>query len=282
MKYYFNIAGIYIYIQSSFEIHWNKYIQAFLCNKTDSIDEYYEIVLTDLINPTGKEMYHDDNRVILIDNNDEQRLHFFVGYETPAMLYKEYSNKKVIYLNKLYLSAFTTNNNYCIFNALAFEKVLINHNAIVLHCSYIIDNNEAILFTAPSGTGKSTQAELWKQYRNATIVNGDRAIIKKINNVYYAMGMPICGSSDTCLNISVPIKAIVYLGQSSTNIINLIDEKNMIKRLVSETTINFFNTDFLNQALEIIQDLAKNVNMYELLCTKDENAVKCLEEVINK
>lgn len=280
MKYYFNVADISLIITSPFDIHWNKYIQNFRCNEAHHIDEEYEIAVCDSLTPSGKIVYQDDNRIIFIDENCEQRLHFFTGYNVPAMMYKEVENKKLIYLNKNFLEAFTGDNNYSIFNALAFEKVLIKHKAIILHCSYIIDNNQAILFTAPSGTGKSTQAELWKKHRNSIIVNGDRAIIKKIGDKYFAMGMPICGSSDTCLNISVPIKAIVYLGQCPENKISLFDKKTEIKKLISETTINFFNQEYLNQALDIIQDLALNINMYHLLCTKDENAVICLQEEI--
>ena len=49
------------------------------------------------------------------------------------------------------------------------KKILLKYNGIILHSSFINFENKAILFSAPSGTGKSTQADLWKKYKNAEI-----------------------------------------------------------------------------------------------------------------
>lgn len=280
MDYYFKIANCIIKISSPFEIFWNKYINKFSCNKTDNIDEYYKLQVVDELKPMGKQIYNDGNQIIFKSDNHEDRLHYFLGWDIPCMMYRELDDKKMIYLNRRFIDSFKREENYCIFNALAFEKVLINHKAIVLHCSYIVVNDYAILFSAPSGTGKSTQANLWKKYKNSTIVNGDRAIIKKIDDVYYAMGTPICGSSDICENISKPLKAIIYLYQSPENHIEKLDQKNMIKKLISETTINFFNPNFLNSAFDIISDISKHISMYDFWCTKDINAIECLEKTL--
>ena len=95
------------------------------------------------------------------------------------MLYEESeTGMKTVYLNRKYESALLNTGNYKIFNALALEKVLIAHESIILHASYVNYNGKAILFTAPSGTGKSTQAALWEEYKGAEIVNGDRVIIQ--------------------------------------------------------------------------------------------------------
>lgn len=279
MNYYFKIADIVIKIASPFIIHWNKYITNFLCDETN-YDEYYELKLVKEINPQGSIVYSDSTQIILKTNYCEERLHYFYGQNIPCMLYKEGDDKKVIYLNEYYINSFKRDENYCIFNALAFEKVLIKHEAIILHCSYILIDDFAILFSAPSGTGKSTQANLWYKYRDAQIINGDRAIIKKIGNRYYAMGTPICGSSDISKNISKPLKAIIYLSQSKNNYIEKIEQKEMIKKLISETTINFFNQDYFNKAFDIINHISTSVEMYHLWCTKDINAIKCLEKVL--
>ena len=55
----------------------------------------------------------------------------------------------------------------------------MSHNhRVILHSSFISRQGEGILFTAPSGTGKSTQADLWKRHEEGvTIINGDRSIL---------------------------------------------------------------------------------------------------------
>lgn len=279
MNYYFNIAGIKVLVESELEIRWNKYIREFICEKFDKPDEHYRCVLVDALEPSGRKVYETETFVALKNGELEQRLYYIVGYDEPYMLYDEKADStKYIYLNKKFMEAFTSEDNYCIFNALAFEKVLINHEAIVLHCSYIVDEGEAILFTAPSGTGKSTQADLWKKYKNATIVNGDRAIIKKIDGQYYALGMPICGSSDICLDVKSRIKCIVYLSQYKTNEIYELRAMERAKRLFSETTVNFFNNSYADKAFNIVADLAVSVDMCHLACTKYEEAVDTLYE----
>ena len=54
----------------------------------------------------------------------------------------------------------------------------------------------------------------------------------------------------------------------------------MIKKLISETTINFFDQDYFNKAFDIINHISTSVEMYHLWCTKDFDAVKCLEKVL--
>ncbi len=69
----------------------------------------------------------------------------------------------------------------------------------------------AVLFTAPSGTGKSTQAELWRKHRGASIINGDCTLIAEDDGVFTAFGFPFSGTSGIFENRKAPIAAVVYL-----------------------------------------------------------------------
>ena len=77
-----------------------------------------------------------------------------------------------------------------VLDAMMPEHLIIQNEGFLFHCSYIERDGNAILFTAPSGTGKSTQAELWKKYRNAQIINGDRAAIRIVDGTVMAEGTP--------------------------------------------------------------------------------------------
>lgn len=53
--------------------------------------------------------------------------------------------------------------------------ILADAGMLVLHSAYIVTRQgEGILFSGPSGIGKSTQAALWQRYGAAQTVNGDR------------------------------------------------------------------------------------------------------------
>ena len=213
----------------------------------------------------------------------EMRFHYFLGFEEPCMLYEETeTGMKTVYLNRKYESALLNTGNYKIFNALALEKALIAHKSIILHASYVNYNGKAILFTAPSGTGKSTQDALWEQYKGAEIVNGDRVIIREGAAGFEACGIPVCGSSDICLNRTLPIAAIVYLQQGTDNKIQMMRIAERIKSLISETTISFFDQNFVERALDILQRVGVQIPCYYYSCTKDAEAVKKLYDILEE
>lgn len=282
MKSYFNIANINICIESEIKIQWNVYIQKFRIKETGKVDEYYEVVLADDFKAEGILVYQDKFQKIYKKGDFEERLHYFYGDINACMLYRECQNRKLIFLKKKYERFFREGDNYAVFNALAFEKLLLKHRGIILHASFIIWQNRAILFSAPSGTGKSTQAELWKNFQGAVIANGDRVVIKKENGIYYAYGLPICGSSNVCLNIKVPLATIIYITQSQENFVKETARNQAFKYLISETTINYFDTAFASQAVCILEDIGKNIDMYHLFCKADKNATVILKKKLEE
>ena len=94
---------------------------------------------------------------------------------------------------------------------LALEKQMIEADAMILHSAYMCYAQTAVLFSAPSETGKSTQADLWEKYRGTWTVNGDRSLLIREDDGWKAYGWPVCGSSEICHNESFPIRAIVML-----------------------------------------------------------------------
>ena len=99
----------------------------------------------------------------------------------------------------------------------ALEQVCITLQAALLHTSFIKWQGKAILFTAPSGTGKSTQADLWRRIEGAEIINGDRAVLRKEGGIWKAWGLPYAGSSRIFRNESAPVGAIVVLRKNDRN-----------------------------------------------------------------
>lgn len=63
----------------------------------------------------------------------------------------------------------------------AMERHMMRRDALVLHCAYMQREGKAILFSAPSGTGKTTQATLWEKHCGTRVVNGDKALIRRVD-----------------------------------------------------------------------------------------------------
>ena len=162
----------------------------------------------------------------------------------------------------------------------ALERRMIVHGALILHCAYIECRGKGILFSAPSGVGKSTQAALWEKYRNGKVINGDRALLRKDDGKWMACGWPVCGSSGICHQKNVPIHAIVMLQQGQENQVVRLSPGKAFGQIYPQITINQWNPEFVQTAMNGIEDLILQVPVWELTCDISEGAVQCLEDVL--
>ena len=163
---------------------------------------------------------------------------------------------------------------------LALERRQMGLDALVLHCAYIEYKGEAILFSAPSETGKTTQANLWEQYRGARTVNGDRGLIQKVDGRWIVRGWPVCGSSEVCHNEDMPIRAIVMLSQAPEDRVEKLHPAKAFSQIYSQITINRWNRETNLRTMELLEDLIGEVPVYHLACTMNETAVQTLEKAI--
>ena len=165
---------------------------------------------------------------------------------------------------------------------LALERRLIARDSLILHCAYMVYQGEAILFSAPSETGKTTQANLWEKYRGSRTVNGDRALLGKRNGRWTAQGWPVCGTSEVCHNEEFPIQAVVMLSQAKENQAQQLPPGRAFPLLYSQITVNKWNMKDHLHAIDLIQELAEGVSVFHLGCTISEEAVDCLEKALKK
>lgn len=169
-----------------------------------------------------------------------------------------------------------------VLNSLDVAHLVAQEHGFILHCSYIERNGKAILFTAPSETGKSTQAELWKELRGAEIINGDRAVVRIVDGQIMAEGIPFSGSSAYCKNRSLPVEAIVYLGQALHTSICRIQGYKAFSRLWEGVSVNSWDKQDAELVSEAVQKVAEKIPMFYLTCTPDETAVIALEQALRK
>lgn len=162
------------------------------------------------------------------------------------------------------------------------ERLLLHHSAFQLHASVISWNGNGILFTAPSGTGKSTQADLWKRLEGAQILNGDRAIIRNENDKFRVYGSPYAGSSGIYTNHSVPIRAIVALSQASENSLRPLTAVAAFNQLYRESTVRYWDPEFVDVFSNLLLSLIERVPIYHLACRPDAGAVAILKAELSK
>ena len=169
---------------------------------------------------------------------------------------------------------------HTVLGALSAEHLVLDAGGVVFHASYILYQGKAILFTAPSGTGKSTQADLWKDLRGARIINGDRAVIRVVDGQTVACGIPFAGSSEYCDNVTAPLAAIVYLSQAPQTTISRLSGFRAFRRVWEGCSVNTWDRTDVEKATGIVETIIRRVPVYYLPCTPDESAVAALEGVL--
>ncbi len=153
-----------------------------------------------------------------------------------------------------------------------FYEVLPEFDAFLLHSSAVVYNNQAFLFSAPSGTGKSTHTQLWlKQFKGAYILNDDKPAIKYEDGAFYVYGTPFSGKTDLNVNARVPLQSICMLQRG---------EKNHIEKMpIEEALFNILNQtcrpvaeERMDKLLDVLDVLTKAVPIYTLSCNMESEA----------
>lgn len=165
---------------------------------------------------------------------------------------------------------------------LGLHSVLLMRNTPIIHASYVAYKRHAILFSAPSGGGKSTQAQWWERCTDSKIINGDRVLVREHSQAWYAYGYPCCGSSDICLNESLPIAAIVILQKGSCNVIEELSIGQKVSMLVSAMELYLWEGREINQAFKIAEAIISSVPVFKLVCRPEAEAVEILKNYLEE
>ena len=169
-----------------------------------------------------------------------------------------------------------------IWNKIDLSRILLHQRGLILHASYIIWKGRAILFTAPSGTGKSTQAELWAQYQHAEIINGDRAVLREKDGEMRAYGLPFAGSSGICVNKSAPVRAVVVLAQAAENAVYELTPAEAIKHLYSQCALNRWNREEVEDVFGVLAKMVQKTKVVKLDCLPNLSAVEILSDYLER
>lgn len=166
-----------------------------------------------------------------------------------------------------------------LWSVLSLPHLLLPFRALIFHASYIEYNGRGILFTAPSGTGKSTQAELWRVHRGAQVVNGDKAGVR-LEGTPMVHGVPFSGTSGICENVSLPLAAVVVLSQAPENSVRRLGPSGAAAALCGNVFVDQAIPEEWQLALNLLLDLVSAVPVYALACTPDVRAVEALEKAL--
>lgn len=160
---------------------------------------------------------------------------------------------------------------------------LLSCSTLLFHGSVIAVDGEGYLFTAKSGTGKSTHTRLWREYfgERAVMVNDDKPLLRITASGVTAYGTPWDGKHRLSTNTAVPLKGICILTRDTVNHIEQI-ESHAAYPLIVQQTNRSFTADGMKQTLSIIDRMLNVVPVYRLGCNMDIEAARVAYEGMNR
>lgn len=280
-KLIYSMADLSVCIETPRCLKISDESEPFLKFEEAEYDDRITLVPVDSLPPMEENgVWHQDRYYAGTEEGESFHIRSAPGVSPYAMIaYKEGQPICISYLRDSKDMIFESG---YLLNMLGLEQVLLRHDGLILHASFIRWQGHGILFTAPSGTGKSTQASLWEAYMGAEILNGDRAGIRYVNAQWTAYGLPYAGSSHIYRNESAPICAIVVLRQGPENVLRSMPTVAALQALFPEFSAHRWNPVFMNKVLDLAVAMIREVPVYCLESRPDYGAVQLLFDTLKE
>ncbi len=285
-QYDFNVAGISFRWTTEFALELEERYRAFLQVGSQQPEVVYHVIIGEPVRDVKKETVLYDGKGFRVTEDS--------GYRYRTFFYSRVHPKRVVTLvqkrgcenrYRLYLPEgvwrdFQRTKTWSFY--MAFEEMFYTRGRIMLHAAYVETKEGAVLFTGPSGIGKSTQAELWEQYGDGIIMNGDRTVLYERDGKVYAAGSPYAGSSAVYRNYESPVRAIIVLGKGEDNQTQRLKGSAALLPLMRESTFVYMDGNMKRRQAELLCSAAEKLPVYRYLCRKDVSAVERLKEVLRR
>jgi hypothetical protein len=165
----------------------------------------------------------------------------------------------------------------CVNSALRriFITAVADRGGVCLHSSTIKFGGQAVCFSAPSGTGKTTHTNLWRGvYPDVEVLNGDMCYLFVEDGAVWFYGAPWCGTSGECMNERVSVRSVVFLEQAKENIIRELEPHETFMRLSARCFMPAWDERLFLKALDTVEAVTGMLTCRHFLCLPNEDAVK--------
>jgi hypothetical protein len=167
----------------------------------------------------------------------------------------------------------------CLYRNLAMR--LPERDAFLLHCSAISVKDKGIAFLARSGTGKTTHTLLWKQQfgEEMKIINGDKPIIRFLDETPYVYGTPWAGKERFQINMKAPLTDICFIERAKENKIVRISPEKALKPLMNQVLVPADPIAAVKM-LDLLDRLLKSTRLWVIYCDPTIEAAEVASDAI--
>ena len=191
------------------------------------------------------------------------------------------SDEKIEILRKRYKNLNDAQREYMI-TSTYFYSALLDFGGYMLHSSAASYNGKAYLFTADSGTGKSTHTRLWMQYLDGVeMINDDKPAVKIVDGRFCAIGTPWSGKTAANSDVTVPVGAVALLRRSGAPYIKPAETSDAVRTLLKQTVIPP-RPDGTEKLAVLLDKFIRSVPIFEFGCDISERSLITSFEAMTK
>lgn len=273
-------------------IHAN--MAAFCCDPTKGIDLTFELQENTVPSiPTKKPLIY-SSYLTVYPMEDGYLITYSNSGNVNACYYNQNSSHATIYLsnqlNEASCSEMVTLESGNQLSTIDFIFYVIRDIFFILiqqkgflavHSSSLIYEDKAYLFSASSGTGKTTHTNMWVERYGVEILDGDVTAICIENGEPIAYGLPWCGTSNRYLNKRVLLGGIIFLTRDCHNSVSKLTPFEAILRLTARSFTPTWTKELISINLSIAESLVAKTHCCLLNCLPNQEAVDTMKDYID-
>lgn len=250
----------------------------FLCDRIADI-----LVELEIVENMSLKMAYERSKNFKFKHNDST---FSDGGELVWGKYDLSSKKVYIRTEKALLmqscDRFYLNQIICKLYYTAFKiRGLMSLPSLIVHSSAVAFNDYGILFTGPSGIGKTTAATMYSD-DDSLIINDEGNLVSRpsiTGSEIKVQGIPIIGKISERRNLTVPLLCILFLKQSTETEFHIVNKTDAFKRLMRQVVGNLYlgqdnRKEVYSSNAEFCEEVVQHVPCYELEFTLESSQLK--------
>ena len=184
-------------------------------------------------------------------------------------------------------STFSTTNP-CSIEVLLIHKEISTYlleykDGFLFHASSIKVGDKAVVFTALSGTGKSTQARHWKECFGDEVeyINDDKPFIRLVDGTFYVYGSPWSGKHRLGANIKAPVGYVCFLSRGEVDRVEKISSYEAIPLFLTQT-LGFKEKENQLKVLALLDKFLNSVKTYRIYCTDTKESAQVIRKSLEE
>ena len=221
----------------------------------------------------------------------EEEVHIICGYDASGNDVFKFGNSLLVICSKDYREGRVIMPK-CTYRMASYYRLVSNDalkmmyalataekDTLCIHAAVVSCEGKGYLFLGPSGTGKSTHAQLWlKHFEGTELVNDDNPVVR--DGIVY--GSPWSGKTPCYRNVSVPIGGIVMLSQAPYNKIRRLSGIEAYVDLAESVGGKVWDSRIAEGLHQTENKLVSTIPMWHLECLPDEEAARLCHDTITR